>query len=85
MCGTPERTCIACQRKAPQSELIRISARGDAGPSVGAGPGRGAHVCSSAACIEAALKKERLARALRTRIATESLDHLRKELTCRLN
>lgn len=44
---TPERTCVACRRKRPQSALTRLT-RVDGAWSLSAGhrAGRGAYVCS---------------------------------------
>lgn len=46
MSHVPERTCIACRRKRPQHELLRLT-RLERGWQLSAGPraGRGAYVC----------------------------------------
>ncbi|GGR44666.1 hypothetical protein GCM10008959_02180 [Deinococcus seoulensis] len=44
---TPERTCVACRRKRPQSALTRLTrVDGVWNLSVGYRAGRGAYVCS---------------------------------------
>ncbi|MFT2719304.1 YlxR family protein [Deinococcus sp. A31D244] len=44
---TPERTCVACRRKRPQSALTRLTrVDGAWGLSAGHRAGRGAYVCS---------------------------------------
>ena len=53
---TPERTCVACRRRRPQAELVRLAATPE-GVTVDRerrAPGRGAYVCPEADCIDAA-------------------------------
>jgi len=66
----PRRTCVGCRRVAHPSQLVRFVAGPD-GPVEGAGrPGRGAWLCPEAACLERALRRGALARALRIERAT---------------
>ena len=65
-----QRTCVACGAVAGKAELRRVVRRPDGSVAfdpTGRVAGRGAYVCS-AACLEEALKRGRLARALRTRV-----------------
>jgi len=78
----PERSCVGCRERAPKAELVRVT-RTPAGVRVdprGSAPGRGAYVHRDPACIDAALRKGALARALRTGLAKEELARLRKEI-----
>jgi hypothetical protein len=64
----PERTCLACGRKAPKPELLRIT-RDKQGiialdPQQRL-PGRGAYVCRTLACAKLLKKKKGLHRGLR--------------------
>ena len=43
-------------------------------------PGRGAYVCSEEKCLHEAMKGNRLARALRTKVEPGELNHLRREI-----
>jgi predicted RNA-binding protein YlxR (DUF448 family) len=63
----PLRTCVGCRISRPRPELVRFTVRGErvVMDPLGRMPGRGAYVCPEPACLRAALKKERLARALR--------------------
>jgi len=62
----PERTCVGCRRRRPQDELVRLVCRDDAVVTAGRGdPGRGAYVCPSLACLEAAERRRAFARAFR--------------------
>jgi predicted RNA-binding protein YlxR (DUF448 family) len=62
----PLRTCVGCRAVRPQAELIRIAR--DAAGAVRLAPrrwaGRTAYVCRSAACLERALTRKALLRAL---------------------
>mgnify|MGYP003680074731 CR=1 FL=1 len=61
----PQRTCVGCRRTTDQSQLIRLVV----GPSGVVADrilgGRGAWICATASCVDAALAKGALARALR--------------------
>lgn len=75
----PQRTCIGCRETRPKRELVRIVRNTSGAVEVdptGKKSGRGAYLCKAKGCWEAALKKERLDRALRMKIAQEN----RKEL-----
>ena len=65
----PNRSCVACRTARPKRDLLRIVRTPDgqveADPS-GRLPGRGAYVCNEPACIERAIMKGALARALKT-------------------
>jgi predicted RNA-binding protein YlxR (DUF448 family) len=64
----PERTCCACGSKKPQSELRRVASAGGAPPQLdasGKAQGRGAYLCFDVACIEKALQRKALERALK--------------------
>ena len=80
----PQRTCIGCRRKNNQECFLRISRNpsGELGLSQGKNrSGRGAYLCPEATCIDAALKGERLARALRSPVRQEEKEQLRASLT----
>jgi predicted RNA-binding protein YlxR (DUF448 family) len=65
----PERTCVGCRRKAPQSELVRFVRGSDGSPVEGRTlPGRGAWLCRATleACRAQAVRRGAFARAFRT-------------------
>jgi predicted RNA-binding protein YlxR (DUF448 family) len=70
------RTCVGCRRVAVQRSLIRLVATeaGDILVNPPPGTGRGAYLCPSEACLDAAWKRRALARAFRraTPRATEA-------------
>ena len=79
----PQRTCIGCRTVRPKRDLIRI-VRTPAGEILldptGKQSGRGAYLCPDTACMEQALRKKQLERALEAAITPESIDRLRDEL-----
>jgi predicted RNA-binding protein YlxR (DUF448 family) len=67
MAREPVRTCVGCRSRAPKAELVRIARTPEgvrADPEAVA-PGRGAYVHPSVDCVEAALARGAIARALR--------------------
>lgn len=84
----PQRTCIACRRKADQSSFFRVakSREGvftilDSGPSYS----RSVYLCPSSECVEKGLGKGRLAKSLRREIGQAELDDIANDLICKLN
>ena len=79
----PERTCVGCRGKAGKRELLRVvrSPQGELRPDPsGSEPGRGAYVHREAACVEAALARGALAKALRTGLDAEGAARLRADI-----
>ena len=76
----PQRTCIACRSTEAKRGLVRV-VRTPEGRVVldatGKANGRGAYVHEARACWDDALKKDRLARALKVSPAAEDLELLR--------
>ena len=70
----PQRTCIACRSTTGKRELIRI-VRTPAGSVevdlTGKKPGRGAYICRTADCWQAALKKGRVEAALKLKLTPD--------------
>ncbi|MEO9174379.1 MAG: DUF448 domain-containing protein, partial [Gaiellales bacterium] len=64
----PERTCVGCGRRAPASELARLSASADGELHVGAGAGRGAWIHRRESCVVRARGGRALTRTLRRRV-----------------
>ena len=77
----PQRTCIACRTASAKREFVRVvrtpEGAVEADPS-GKRAGRGAYLCARLSCWQEALKKDRLARALRTTIRAGDRDALRR-------
>ena len=79
----PERTCVGCRGRAPKSELLRLSLGLDgvvrADPP-GSLAGRGAYVHRDPACVDEAIRRGGVARALRTRLDEGGAATLRADI-----
>ncbi len=74
----PQRSCVVCRQVKNKRDLIRLVKNGDE-VSIdirGKMPGRGAYLCNSVECWEAALKKNRLDQVLRTKLSQEFRERL---------
>ena len=66
--GRPQRTCVVCRSTAAKRALHRIvrSPSGAVGyDPTGKAPGRGAYLCGQPACLETALRRQSIQRALK--------------------
>jgi predicted RNA-binding protein YlxR (DUF448 family) len=78
----PERTCVGCRERAPKRALLRIAAASGVvavDPS-GRATGRGAYVHREPSCVNAALSRGALWRALRTHADANAAARLRHEI-----
>jgi len=79
----PMRTCVGCRTTRPKRELIRI-VRDPQGElhvdGTGKLSGRGAYICPSAECFDAAVKGKRLEKALERPIGPDLLEALRERV-----
>ena len=76
----PQRTCIACRSTEAKRGLVRVVRTPEGRVEVdatGKKNGRGAYVHESRSCWDEALKRERLARALKVTIEKEDYDRLK--------
>ncbi|MFL5675452.1 MAG: RNase P modulator RnpM [Chloroflexota bacterium] len=81
---TPDRTCVACRTVRPKRDLQRI-VRTPAGDIIaddtGRAAGRGAYVCRTGTCLETALAKGALSRALKAPLPPEVRARLAGSIT----
>jgi hypothetical protein len=79
----PMRLCLGCGERRPKRELVRV-VRSPAGEiqldPTGKANGRGAYICPDPACLEKALKGQRLAHALECALPPETVDALSARL-----
>ena len=79
----PLRTCVGCRERGPKAGLVRLVADGDGGARVdrmGSAPGRGAYLHPGRACVEAAIARGALVRALRMGLNEHGAATLRADL-----
>ena len=80
---TPRRTCVGCRRTADVTALVRVGRSPDGTLHMGPGPGRGAWLCAPPAatdCLDAAMRRRALERALRATVGGDEVAGLRARL-----
>ncbi len=80
----PQRQCVACGQMRAKRELVRVVRTPDGVIRVdptGKLSGRGAYVCQDTACVDRALREDRLARLLDRTISEDVVEGLRRALT----
>ncbi len=66
------RLCISCRKTADRNQLWRIVRTfPNRQVQLDTGMGRSAYLCQTAECLKMAQKKDRLSRALRTKVTTD--------------
>lgn len=71
---TPQRMCVVCRQKWDKRALTRIVRTPEGGVVIdptGKRNGRGAYLCTQAACWERAVHKQALDKALQTELTAE--------------
>lgn len=74
---------MGCRRTAPVDELVRLSCAPDGELHVGPGTGRGAWLCAppeGLACLDLAVRRRVLDKALRTTVSDAELGAVRAKL-----
>ncbi len=77
----PQRTCVGCRTSSAKREFVRVVRTPEGAVEVDPGgkrAGRGAYLCAQRSCWDEALKKDRLAQALRTTISPGDREELRR-------
>lgn len=80
---TPQRKCIGCNEMKDKKELLRIvrNSEGDINVDlVGKMSGRGAYICKSKKCFDAAAKAKRIEKAFKTKIPDDIYQKLRDNI-----
>jgi predicted RNA-binding protein YlxR (DUF448 family) len=79
----PERTCVGCRQTAPKRSLLRVVRSSEQivrpDPS-GSAAGRGAYVHRDVGCVDLALRRGGMARALRAGLNAEEAARLRSDI-----
>ena len=80
---SPLRKCLGCNEMKDKRALLRVVRSKDGAIAVdptGKMPGRGAYICASAACFDAARKARRFERAFSAKIEDETYERLRSRI-----
>ncbi len=78
----PFRTCVGCQGKKPKRDLLRIIRTPDGIIEIdetGKKSGRGAYLCYNKTCFQEAMKKKRLAKALKEELTQTTIQELEEK------
>lgn len=79
----PMRKCLGCMQSKPKKELIRIVKNAKTGQIqidvTGKVSGRGAYFCPNVECLEKALNKAKLGKALNSDVSDEDIKKLRED------
>ncbi len=79
----PMRKCVGCGEMKEKKELIRVIKTPEDEILLdvsGRANGRGAYICKSAECLKKAVKNKGLERSLKSKIPTDVLERMEKEL-----
>ncbi|MDR2671722.1 MAG: YlxR family protein [Coriobacteriales bacterium] len=75
-----QRSCVACRQSATKQQLVRFVRNKDGSldcDPTGRMSGRGAYVCATSECFDAARRKQSLSKALKCPISNGQYEHLR--------
>ena len=79
----PARMCLGCHESRDKRDLLRVVKTKDGEiflDKTGKANGRGAYICNNPACLDKAMKSNRLARSLGTQIPEEVYEQLRQAM-----
>lgn len=79
----PMRTCVGCGESKSKRELIRVALSPEGIISIdktGKAPGRGAYICPSMDCLQAAYKGKKLERSLKHGVSKDVYETLQQDL-----
>ena len=74
------RRCVTCRQLLDRQQLWRVIRDHQEGVVLDAGMGRSAYLCPNEACLEEALRRKRLQKALRCQVPNSVVEVLQKRL-----
>ena len=74
------RRCVTCRQLLDRQQLWRVIRDHQEGVVLDEGMGRSAYLCPSEACLEEALRRKRLQKALRCQVPKSVVEVLQKRL-----
>ena len=79
----PQRMCVGCKEMKDKKALIRVVRTPEEAvviDTTGKKAGRGAYICPTEECLQAAIKSKGLERSFKTRISPEVYETLKEQL-----
>ena len=74
------RRCVACRKLIDRQQLWRVTRDHQDGVVLDKGMGRSAYLCPNEACLEEAVRRKRLQKALRCQVQMSVLEELQNRL-----
>ncbi|MED5263527.1 MAG: YlxR family protein [Cyanobacteriota bacterium] len=74
------RRCVTCRQLLDRQQLWRVIRDHQEGVVLDEGMGRSAYLCTNEACLEEALRRKRLQKALRCQVPNSVVEVLQKRL-----
>ena len=74
------RRCVACRKLLDRKQLFKVTKHYQGGVILEGGMGRSAYLCPNKACLEDALRRKRLNKALRCQVPLSVVEMLQKRL-----
>ncbi|ABM77166.1 YlxR family protein [Prochlorococcus marinus] len=74
------RSCVTCRQLLDRQQLWRVIRDHQEGVVLDEGMGRSAYLCPNEACLEEALRRKRLQKALRCQVPNSVVEVLQKRL-----
>ena len=74
------RRCVTCRQLLDRQQLWRVIRDHQEGVVLDEGMGRSAYLCPNEACLEEALRRKRLQKALRCQVPNSVVEELQKRL-----
>ncbi|MCK8058801.1 MULTISPECIES: RNase P modulator RnpM [unclassified Fusibacter] len=79
----PQRKCLGCNEQFDKKDLVRV-VRDKEGhvilDTTGKAHGRGAYICNKSSCLETALKRKAIERALEVKLTEEVISSLKEAI-----
>ena len=79
------RRCVACQKLLDRQQLWRVTRDYKDGVLLEEGMGRSAYLCRNKTCLEEALRRKRIPKALRCKVPESVFEALLKQLGSPIN
>ena len=74
------RRCVACKKLLNRAQLLKVTRDYQDGVVLDDGMGRSAYLCPNKSCLEEALRRKRLQKALRCQVPSSVMEMLQKRL-----
>ena len=74
------RRCVSCRKVLDRKHLLKVTRDHQDGVVLADGMGRSAYICLNETCLEEALRRKRLQKALRCNVPMNVIEHLQDQL-----